>query len=75
MREDRFILARNERSKPQNKLLPAVHPLRYAVAVANWRKLRRIILALFVIGCFVTIFVVGIIWATRPAHKGGSRFR
>jgi cbb3-type cytochrome oxidase subunit 3 len=32
-------------------------------------------LAFFAIGCFVTVFIVGIIWATRPAHKGESRFR
>jgi len=37
-------------------------------------EIRRIILAFFAIGCFVTVFVIGIIWATRPAHKGESRF-
>jgi hypothetical protein len=26
-------------------------------------------MALFSIGSFLTIFVVGIVWATRPAHK------
>jgi hypothetical protein len=31
-------------------------------------------MAFFSIGCFVTIFIVGVIWATRPAHKNESRY-
>lgn len=47
----------------------------YAVAVAVFGTDEEDFVAFFAISCFVVVFVVGIIWATRPAHKGESRFR
>ncbi len=35
---------------------------------------RRDTVAFFSIASFVIVFIVCIIWATRPAHKGESRY-
>jgi hypothetical protein len=39
-------------------------------AVCSWQKKgERKAVAYFALGSFVTIFIVGIIWATRPVSK------
>jgi hypothetical protein len=48
--------------------------MRYAVADAVSGGKGRITLAFFSIGSFLTIFIFGIIWGTRPAHKHESRY-
>jgi hypothetical protein len=48
--------------------------MRYADAVALPGRKQGDIVAFFSIASFVAIFVIGIVWATRPAHEGESRF-
>jgi len=59
--------------EPVNPAQPDVSQVRYAVDVAFPGGKRRMILAFLSICSFVTIFIVGIIWATRPAKKDHSK--
>jgi hypothetical protein len=46
--------------------------MEYAGAVALPGRNRRVIVAFFSIGSFVVIFVVAILWATRPVSESDA---